>query len=45
MNNTEELLAEIEQLRKENIKLNKAIKHTKFGLVWMDVPVSNDTVK
>lgn len=42
MNNTEELLAEIEQLRKENIKLNKAIKHTKFGLVWMDVPEAFD---
>ena len=42
MSSMEELIAEIDKLKKENNKLNKSIKHTKFGLVWMDVPEGFD---
>jgi adenine-specific DNA-methyltransferase len=37
-NDIEKLLDEIKTLRQENKKLNNAIKHKKFGIVWMDIP-------
>lgn len=38
MKPSNELLEEIENLKKENDKLKKSINYTKFGIVWMDIP-------
>lgn len=37
-NDLKTLMKEIEQLKKENNKLNRAIKNQKFGLTWINIP-------
>ena len=40
MPNQEELLAEIERLKKQLAAANKMVKTTRYGIVWMDIPES-----